>query len=221
MKTVKLIATATLALLTLPSIIAIAQTEQLKPAYDVKLAKKPRADEQSRAANPVACDAGQTCDSPLIFSWGDNNVQQLHIENADFKPAKGDAFSVCSSSSCAGSSSAKVNVQDISFKKYQDFRFMSSTAVSSDQGVVTLHFSSASPEDSITHGGVTAMDDWSPQQRCAAGKHFPKIVLTRNNSSVTLTDVMVSSCDAGSVTLGYERMAINTKGTAGTKGSTK
>jgi hypothetical protein len=119
-KTMKFIAAAAVALIALQSVAAMAQTERAA-RYDVKWPK-------TRTAQPAACDTGQACDSALEFSWGSSNPQSLHIDidSADFTPAKGGAFSVCSSAACA---SSKVNVQDLSFTRQKDFPFWPGTIV--------------------------------------------------------------------------------------------
>jgi hypothetical protein len=140
----------------------------------------------SQSATPV-CNMGQNCPDTLEFSWGASNMQSLHLDSADFAPAKGDAFSVCGSAAC---DSGKATFSDLSF-----------TAKSSGAGTVVLR-SSAS---------VVTTDD-TRKTGCVQGKHWSKVQIKRGSSTVTLSDVMVSSCSSGSVTLSYQDMAINEKG---------
>ncbi len=84
-KIVKFAVVATVSLIAVQSVTAMAQAE--KHAINNK---------------GTGSNNGKTRFSDLSF-WSASNAKPLHIDSADFTPAKGEAFSVCSSSTCDSS----------------------------------------------------------------------------------------------------------------------
>jgi hypothetical protein len=114
MKIAKFAVAATVSLIALQSVAAMAQTD--KTRYDVKSIK-------AHAAKTAYAD----------FSISLNKNQFLHIDSADFSPTKGDTFSVCSSSSCDSSSKTKKP------RQHSDMIEILNRAPSWGSGTVVVH----------------------------------------------------------------------------------
>ncbi|MEY4500340.1 MAG: hypothetical protein RIS52_230 [Pseudomonadota bacterium] len=197
----KFVIAATLAFVAVQPTTVLAQAEKtVKGGWDLATNKG------NRTAPPLACDRGQACDDALAWSWGESNQQSL--ATAEFTPAKGDAFSMCGGTACDNS--------DASGKTSPVTLNQRNMAPATGPGSVVLRTNPPIMTKDVADKTMAA-DDWNPQSRCASGKHFKEVVLMRGMLAITLTDVLVSSCDTSAITLSYQSMAINEKGLPRTK----
>jgi hypothetical protein len=187
------------------AMLLVALSAQAKPGFDVRPTKGRPADDTARSAHPSACDSSQSCDETLEWSWGTSNAQSLTVSSADFAPAKGEPFSVCSSSACDGSSAADQSARTGKTGHVTINR--RTVAPSSGPGSLVLRSNLPIVTKDVDNVSDTAT---SQPFRCAAGKHFKdaKLTLKRGDGGTdfSLDEVAISSCDSNSVTLSYQNM---------------
>ena len=165
------------------------------PASSQELLKTKTKSNQSNdrvIAAPIAQGTIPAVDG-LSFSWGASNPQVAQLTTADFAPVSGTAFSECAD---VCSASAKVSMSS--------FNIMKRAAESSGPGSVTLHFA-----------------DGSSVCAAAAGPIKGAVIKGGRNpgGDYALTGAVVTQCDSSGMTVSYQRMAINEKGTGGNNGT--
>ncbi len=181
-----------------------------------------RAQAPKSSTTPVPdCASNQNCDDKLSFSWGEitksadglstvtSSQGPYQLTAAGFKSAKSEVFTMCNSSSCGITESAKKTAGSLAASSPQ-------TIAPSGAGEVTLYFSNP--------GGTNSGSSGCPINALVDGAPIKGVIVKggRNpGGSYTLDNAIVAHCNASSIAISYQRMAINTKGTGGNNGHAK
>ena len=152
---------------------------------------------------------GDVADNGLVFSWGDNSPRikmpassqgPYQLSRADWTPKAGPTFAECSDV-CADSAQRPANPAGLDLSDR--------VANSAGPGSVTLALrirSSGSPGP----GGVCPVDGSPIKGVVISGGRNP-------GADYALQDAVITHCDATGITISYQSMAINEKGTGSSK----